>query len=110
MLAFVFCAITMKAVGRAAGAMVEEVRRQFREMPGIMERKTKPDYARCVEISTLAAQKEMIFPSLLAVFVPIITGLILGVPGCSWHACRRIGHWLFTRLYVKQCRWCLGQC
>ena len=81
MLAFVFCALTMKAVGRAAGAMVTEVRRQFKEIPGIMERTTKPDYARCVEISTLAAQREMIFPSLLAVFVPICTGLILGVPG-----------------------------
>ena len=81
MLAFVFCALTMKAVGRAAGSMVTEVRRQFKEMPGIMEGKTKPDYARCVEISTLAAQKEMIFPSFLAVLVPIITGLLLGVPG-----------------------------
>ena len=81
MLAFVFCALTMKAVGRAAGAMVTEVRRQFKEMPGIMERKTTPDYARCVEISTLAAQKEMILPSFLAVLVPILTGLILGVPG-----------------------------
>ena len=81
MLAFVFCALTMKAVGRAAGAMVNEVRRQFKEMPGIMQGKTKPDYARCVEISTIAAQKEMIFPSFLAVLVPIFTGLVLGVPG-----------------------------
>ena len=81
MLAFVFCGLTMKAVGRAAGAMVSEVRRQFKEIPGIMKGTTKPDYARCVEISTKAAQKEMIFPSLLAVFVPIFTGLIFGVPG-----------------------------
>ena len=81
MLAFVFCALTMKAVGRAAGAMVTEVRRQFKEMPGIMDGKTKPDYKRCVEISTIAAQREMIFPSFLAVLVPIFTGLILGVPG-----------------------------
>ncbi len=81
MMAFTFCALTMKAVGRAAGSMVTEVRRQFREMPGIMKGTTTPDYARCVEISTIAAQKEMIVPSLLAVSVPVITGLIFGVPG-----------------------------
>jgi K(+)-stimulated pyrophosphate-energized sodium pump len=81
MMAFVFCAMTMKAVGRAAGAMVEEVRRQFKEKPGIMEGKEKPDYARCVSISTTGAQKEMIVPSLLAIIVPVLTGLILGVPG-----------------------------
>ena len=81
MLAFVFCAMTMKAVGRAAGVIVEEVRRQFREIPGIMEGKNKPDYQRCVLISTVAAQKEMIIPSLMAVIVPVVTGLILGVPG-----------------------------
>jgi K(+)-stimulated pyrophosphate-energized sodium pump len=81
MMAFVFCAMTMKAVGRAAGAMVDEVRRQFREIPGIMEGTGKPDYARCVDISTAGAQKEMIIPSLLAIFVPVITGCILGVAG-----------------------------
>ena len=81
MMAFVFCAMTMKAVGRAAGAMVNEVRRQFRESPGIMEGKDKPDYARCVAISTTSAQKEMVLPSLLAIIVPVVTGLILGVPG-----------------------------
>ncbi len=81
MMAFVFCAMTMKAVGRAAGAMVNEVRRQFKEKPGIMEGKEKPDYARCVEISTLGAQKEMIVPSLLAIILPVVVGLILGVPG-----------------------------
>lgn len=81
MMAFVFCAMTMKAVGRAAGSMVEEVRRQFREIPGIMEGKGKPDYARCVEISTAGAQREMLVPSLLAIIVPVVTGLILGVPG-----------------------------
>ena len=81
MMAFVFCAMTMKAVGRAAGAMVEEVRRQFREIPGIMEGKSKPDYARCVAISTAGAQREMIVPSLLAIIVPVVTGLVLGVSG-----------------------------
>jgi len=81
MMAFVFCAMTMKAVGRAAGAMVEEVRRQFREIPGIMEGTGKPDYAACVAISTQGAQKEMLVPSLLAIIVPVVTGLIFGVPG-----------------------------
>jgi K(+)-stimulated pyrophosphate-energized sodium pump len=81
MMAFVFCAMTMKAVGRAAGAMVNEVRRQFREIPGIMEGTGKPDYASCVSISTAGAQREMIVPSLMAIIVPVATGLILGVPG-----------------------------
>ncbi len=81
MMAFVFCAMTMKAVGRAAGAMVEEVRRQFKEIAGIMEGTGRPDYARCVSISTRGAQKEMILPSLLAIIVPVLTGLLLGVPG-----------------------------
>ena len=81
MMAFVFCAMTMKAVGRAAGAMVEEVRRQFREIPGIMEGKATPEYAKCVAISTKGAQHEMILPSLLAIAVPIIMGVVLGVAG-----------------------------
>ena len=81
MMAFVFCAMTMKAVGRAAGHMVEEVRRQFKEIPGIMDGKATPDYARCVAISTAGAQHEMIVPSLLAVIVPVVAGLILGVEG-----------------------------
>ncbi len=81
MMTFVFCAMTMKAVGRAAGAMVNEVRRQFREIPGIMEGTGTPDYARCVSISTRGAQKEMILPSLLAIIVPVLTGLLLGVAG-----------------------------
>ncbi|MHC4656298.1 MAG: sodium-translocating pyrophosphatase [Planctomycetota bacterium] len=81
MMAFVFCAMTMKAVGRAAGAMVNEVRRQFREIAGIMEGTGEPDYAECVSISTRGAQKEMILPSLLAIVVPVLTGLLLGVAG-----------------------------
>jgi K(+)-stimulated pyrophosphate-energized sodium pump len=81
MMAFVFSAMTMKAVGRAAGAMVNEVRRQFREIPGILEGTGKPDYAECVSISTTGAQKEMVLPSALAIIVPVATGLILGVAG-----------------------------
>jgi len=81
MMAFVFSAMTMKAVGRAAGAMVNEVRRQFREIAGIMEGTGKPDYARCVAISTKGAQREMLLPSLLAIIVPVVTGLLLGVSG-----------------------------
>jgi K(+)-stimulated pyrophosphate-energized sodium pump len=78
---FVFCALTMKAVGRAAKGMVEEVRRQFREKPGIMAGTETPDYAAPVAISTKAAQKEMVLPSLLALLVPIVAGLLLGVGG-----------------------------
>ncbi|NLU39856.1 MAG: sodium-translocating pyrophosphatase [Bacteroidales bacterium] len=81
MMAFVFCAMTMKAVGRAAGAMVDEVRRQFREIPGILEGKGKPEYAKCVAISTKGAQREMLLPSLLAIAVPVVVGLIFGVAG-----------------------------
>ena len=81
MMAFMFCGLTMNAVGRAAGHMVEEVRRQFREIPGILTGKAEPDYARCVEISTKGAQHEMVLPSLLAIIAPILTGLIFGVTG-----------------------------
>ncbi len=81
MMAFVFSAMTMKAVGRAAGAMVDEVRRQFKSIPGIMDGSGTPDYARCVEISTRGAQREMLVPSLLAITVPIVVGVVLGVAG-----------------------------
>ncbi|MCX7848105.1 MAG: sodium-translocating pyrophosphatase [bacterium] len=81
MMVLVFCALTMKAVGRAAGAMVNEVRRQFKEKPGIMAGTDKPDYARCVAISTAGAQREMLVPSLLAILAPLVTGCVLGVPG-----------------------------
>ncbi len=81
MMSFVFCGLTINAVGRAAASMVEEVRRQFREKPGILKGEDKPDYARCVAISTAGAQREMVLPSMLAVAAPIITGLLFGVPG-----------------------------
>ncbi len=81
MMAFLFCGLTMNAVGRAASHMVAEVRRQFREIKGILTGDAEPDYARCVQISTKGAQREMVFPSLLAIAVPIIVGLIFGVPG-----------------------------
>ena len=81
MMSFLFCGLTMNAVGRAAGKMVIEVRRQFREIKGILTGEGTPDYKRCVEISTKAAQQEMIFPSLIAIIVPIVTGILLGVAG-----------------------------
>ncbi|MFO3729303.1 sodium-translocating pyrophosphatase [Butyricimonas muris] len=81
MMAFVFCGLTMNAVGRAAQKMVNEVRRQFREIKGIMTGEAEPDYAKCVEISTKGAQHEMIFPSLLAIIIPVAMGLIFGVAG-----------------------------
>ncbi len=81
MAVFYFSALTMQAVGRAAGAMVQEVRRQFKEKPGILEGKDKPDYARCVAISTAGAQKEMILPASLAIIIPVVTGVVLGVAG-----------------------------
>jgi len=81
MMAFVFSAMSMKAVGRAAGKMVDEVRRQFREIPGIMDGTGKPEYAKCVEISTAGAQKEMMVPSLMAIAVPFLVGILFGVPG-----------------------------
>jgi len=81
MMAFVFCGLAMKAVGRAAGKMVDEVRRQFREIKGILEGKTNPDYARCVAIATKGAQAEMMLPSLLSIIAPVVMGIVFGVPG-----------------------------
>ena len=80
---FLFSGLTMNAVGRAAQKMVNEVRRQLKNIPGIMEGKTEPDYARCVEISTKGAQREMLVPSLVAIFIPVIVGLIFGVAGVA---------------------------
>lgn len=81
MAAFMFSGITMGAVGRAAGAMVEEVRRQFREIKGILDGKATPDYDRCIKISTRSALREMILPSILAIVIPVIVGMVLGVAG-----------------------------
>ena len=81
MMAFLFCGLTMNAVGRAASKMVLEVRRQFREIKGILTGEGTPDYRRCVEISTKAAQHEMLVPSLIAIIVPVATGVVLGVSG-----------------------------
>ncbi|MFA7543441.1 MAG: sodium-translocating pyrophosphatase [Candidatus Cloacimonadaceae bacterium] len=81
MVVFVFSALTIKAVGKAAGLMVKEVRRQFTTMPGILHGKTKPDYARCVRISTVGAQQQMVLPSLIGIITPVVVGLVLGVAG-----------------------------
>ena len=81
MMSFLFCGLTMNAVGRAAQSMVTEVRRQFREIKGILTKEATPDYARCVEISTKGAQREMLLPSLIAIIVPVLVGIILGPAG-----------------------------
>jgi len=83
MAVFLFSGMTMNAVGRAAQKMVDEVRRQFRDIKGIMEGTTEPDYARCVEISTKGAQQEMMVPSLMALMIPIVVGLVFGVAGVT---------------------------
>jgi K(+)-stimulated pyrophosphate-energized sodium pump len=100
MMAFLFCGMTMMAVGRAAGRMVDEVRRQFREIKGILTGEGQPDYKRCVEISTKGAQHEMIIPSLLAIVVPIATGLILGVPGVIGLLCGGISSGFVLAIFM----------
>ncbi|MCF7896126.1 MAG: sodium/proton-translocating pyrophosphatase, partial [Candidatus Omnitrophica bacterium] len=81
LLPFVFCSLSLKAVGRAAASIIEEVRRQFAQIKGLLEGKAKPDYPRCVAITTKAAQKEMVLPSLLAIIAPIAVGILLGAKG-----------------------------
>jgi K(+)-stimulated pyrophosphate-energized sodium pump len=81
MMAFLFSSMTMKAVGRTASTMVDEVRRQFREIPGILKGEATPEYAKCVEISTKGAQREMLVPSLVAIIVPVVIGATMGVAG-----------------------------
>ncbi len=100
MMAFLFSGMTMLAVGRAAGKMVDEVRRQFREIPGILTGQTKPDYRRCVEISTKGAQREMIVPALMAIVVPVLTGIIIGVPGVVGLLCGGMGTGFVTAIFM----------
>ncbi len=109
MMAFLFCGLTMNAVGRAAGHMVEEVRRQFREIKGILTGDAEPDYARCVQISTKGAQREMVFPSLLAIVAPILVGLIFGVPGVIGLLVGGLSAG-FVGYIHGQLRRCMGQC
>ena len=107
MLTFLFSALTMTAVGKAAIEMVEEVRRQFREFPGIMDRTQKPDYKRCVEISTHSSLKQMILPGVLAIIVPVAIGLwsvkALWRITC-WCSCNRS----FNGYNDGKCWWSLG--
>lgn len=100
MMAFLFSGMTMLAVGRAAGKMVDEVRRQFREIPGILTGESKPDYKRCVEISTKGAQREMIVPALMAIVVPVLTGIIIGVPGVVGLLCGGMGTGFVTAIFM----------
>jgi K(+)-stimulated pyrophosphate-energized sodium pump len=102
MMAFVFCAMTMKSVGRAAGAMVDEVRRQFKDIPGILEGTAKPEYAKCVAISTKGAQREMMFPALLAIIVPA------WCCWCCWPACWRFNNRVYPGRDAEQFRRCMG--
>ena len=108
--AFYFSAMTMRAVGRAAGGMVEEVRRQFREMPGILEGTTKPDYARCVDISTASAQREMVAPAVLAIAVPVIVGIVFGVAGVLGLLAGGLASGFALAIMMANAGGCLGQC
>ena len=107
MLPFLFSALTMQSVGKAAFEMIEEVRRQFRNIPGVMEGTAKPDYKSCVAISTQAALKEMLVPGVMAVIAPLAVGIILGVEalgGSCRISCYRCS---YGNIYVKL-RWCMG--
>lgn len=108
MMAFLFCGLTMNAVGRAAASMVEEVRRQFRDIKGILEGKAEPDYARCVQISTQGAQREMVFPSLLAIIAPIVTGLLFGVPGVIGLLIGGLSSGFVLAIFYGKRRRCMG--
>ena len=110
MLTFLFTAFTMESVSKAAYKMIEEVRRQFRENPGIMKGEAKPDYTSCVGISTTAALHEMLVPGIMAVAAPIIVGVIYR-SGCSWRLAGRCSpdRCSYGYIYVK-CRRCMGQC
>ncbi|MDR1413960.1 MAG: sodium-translocating pyrophosphatase [Puniceicoccales bacterium] len=101
MLTFIFCGLTTMAVGRAAGKMVVEVRRQFREITGIMTGETTPDYGRCVTIATVAAQKEMILPSLIAIVAPLIISFIFGVPGVLGLLCGSLSSGFVLALFLS---------
>ena len=108
MMAFLFCGLTMNAVGRAAASMVEEVRRQFRDIKGILEGKAEPDYARCVQISTQGAQREMVFPSLLVIIAPIVTGLLFGVPGVIGLLIGGLSSGFVLAIFYGKRRRCMG--
>ncbi|MDR2030255.1 MAG: sodium-translocating pyrophosphatase [Puniceicoccales bacterium] len=106
MLSFVFCGLTMNAVGRAAAKMVDEVRRQFREIPGILEGSGSPDYAECVRISTMAAQREMVWPALLALLAPIATGLVFGIPGVLGLLCGSLATGFVLAIFMANAGGC----
>jgi K(+)-stimulated pyrophosphate-energized sodium pump len=106
MLSFVFCGLTMNAVGRAASKMVEEVRRQFREIKGILQGKADPDYAECVRISTAAAQKEMIFPAVLAISAPLLMAFTFGVPGVLGLICGSLCSGFVLAIFMANCGGC----
>jgi K(+)-stimulated pyrophosphate-energized sodium pump len=106
MLSFVFCGLTMNAVGRAASKMVDEVRRQFREISGILEGKSQPDYAECVRISTTAAQREMIFPALVALISPLLVGIVFGVPGVLGLLCGSLSTGFVLAIFMANCGGC----
>ena len=109
MLPFLFSSLAMRAVGDAAMEMIDEVRRQFREIPGLKEGNAEPDSATCVDISTKAAIRQMVLPGLIAV-VSVLVGFILGKV-CSWWSAGWCNcNWCFDGNLHVQCRWCLGQC